>query len=94
VLFERPREALKYQELEGAHPRSVFGHDAPARAVMGNVIPNHARLFAEPREVLKYQEIDGAHAAAADLSPVLSVIPYHDKNRMVTPHKISLSEGT
>jgi hypothetical protein len=76
VLFQQPREAVKYDDVEGSHPRSMYPRQSAPRDTMGNVIPNQARLFAEPREVLKYQEIEGSHAIGLDLSkPPRDVMP-------------------
>lgn len=60
-LFEKPREAIKYTELDGARPKLSFGSQNPPREIMGGVIPNSARLFNNPREIMKYSDVEGCH---------------------------------
>jgi hypothetical protein len=76
ILFEQPREVVKYQELIGSHPKSFFPRDSPPRETMGKVIPNSPKLFAEPREVLKYQEVERSHPPILDLKkPPRDIFP-------------------
>lgn len=55
-----PREIMKYQEIEGSHPKKLYNaNQNPNTFFEDNVLPNKPKLFKQPRNL--NIEVDGSH---------------------------------